>query len=68
MNEDTFNMQLRKFLKNVGITTQREIEKAVRKALADGRLAGDETLRAHAQVTIAGIELAIEIDGAIALE
>ncbi len=68
MNEDAFNMQLRKFLKTVGVTTQREIEKAVRAALDDGRLAGDETLRAHATVTIADIELAIDIDGAIALE
>lgn len=68
MNEETFNMQLRKFLKTVGVTTQREIEKAVREALDDGRLSGDETLRAQAVVTIAGIDLSVEIDGAIALE
>jgi hypothetical protein len=68
MNEETFNMQLRKFLKTVGVTTQREIEKAVRDALDDGRLSGDETLRAEAVVTVAGIDLSVEIDGAIALE
>lgn len=68
MNEDTFNMQLRKFLKTVGVTTQREIEKAVREAVDDGRLSGDETLRAEAVVTIAGIDLSVEIDGSIALE
>lgn len=68
MNEDTFNMQLRKFLKTVGVTTQREIEKAVREAVDDGRLSGDETLRAEAVVTVDGIDLSVEIDGSIALE
>ena len=68
MNEDTFNMQLRKFLKTVGVTTQREIEKAVREAVDDGRLSGNETLRAEAVITIDGIDLSVEIDGSIALE
>ena len=40
MDDDVFNMQIRKFLKNVGVTSQREIELAVRKALADGRIKG----------------------------
>ena len=44
MDEEVFNMQLRKFLKNVGITSQREIESAVRTALEDGTLKGDETV------------------------
>ena len=44
MNEDVFNMSLRKFLKKVGVTSQREIEKAVRGALDAGRLKGTETL------------------------
>lgn len=68
MNEDIFNIQIRKFLKTVGVTTQREIEKAVRAALADGRLAGDETLRAQARVTVGGIDLTVDIDGTIALK
>jgi hypothetical protein len=42
MNEDTFNIEVRKFLKQVGITAQREIEGAVRKAIEAGRLEGDE--------------------------
>jgi hypothetical protein len=44
MNEDVFNMSLRKFLKKVGVTSQREIEKVVRGALDAGRLNGTETL------------------------
>ena len=46
MNEDVFNTSLRKFLKRVGITSQREIEKAVRDALANGTLKGHEKLHA----------------------
>ena len=42
MNEDTFNLQIRKFLKKVGITSQREIESAVRKAIDSGALSGSE--------------------------
>ena len=40
MNEDTLNLSLRKFLKKVGITSQREIEKALSQADADGNLSG----------------------------
>ena len=42
MNEETLNATLRKFLKKVGITSQREIEMAVRDGVADGRLKGNE--------------------------
>ncbi len=49
MNEDTFNLQIRKFLKKVGITSQREIEAAVRKAIESGDLSGSGKL--HATVT-----------------
>src|SRR5262245_58373017 len=68
MNEDVFNASIRKFLKTLGVSAQREIEKAVRQALADGKLKGTETLPAHATVTIAGIDLAHEIKGEIELE
>jgi len=44
MNEDTFNMTVRKFLKEVGVTSQREIEKAVQKALDERQLTGTERL------------------------
>ncbi len=68
MNEDVFNMSLRKFLKKVGVTSQREIEKAVRDAVAAGRLSGDETLAAKMVLTVDGIDLEVAIDGAVELE
>ncbi len=67
MNEDVFNMELRKFLKKVGVTSQREIEAAVRDALAAGKLAGTETLKAKVHLTIEGLNLAHDIDGNISL-
>jgi len=68
MNEDVFNVSLRKFLKKVGITSQREIEQAVRAAVAGGRLKGNEALPAKMTLTVAGIGLAVEIEGAVELE
>jgi hypothetical protein len=67
MNEDVFNMSLRKFLKKVGVTSQREIEKAVRAALDEGRLKGDEKLDAEVTIKVGGVELAEKIDGRIEL-
>jgi Family of unknown function (DUF6494) len=68
MNEDAFNMSLRKFLKKVGVTSQREIEEAVRAALAGARLKGGETLPTKVTLTVGGIDLKVEIEGAIELE
>lgn len=68
MNEDVFNTTIRKFLKKVGVTSQREIEKAVREAVAQGRLKGNEALPAIMTLKIAQIGLSVEIDGAIELE
>jgi Family of unknown function (DUF6494) len=67
MNEDVFNASLRKFLKKVGITSQREIEKAVRDALAAGRLKGHEKLPAKMVLTIGGVSLSQEITDEIEL-
>jgi hypothetical protein len=67
MNEDTFNTSLRGFLKKVGITSQREIEKAVRDAVASGRLKGHEKLPAKMVLTLDGVALSYEITGEIAL-
>lgn len=67
MNEDVFNTSLRKFLKKVGITSQREIEKAVRDALANGRLKGHEKLQAKMTLTIAGIGLVHDVSDDIEL-
>jgi len=67
MNEDVFNMSLRKFLKKVGVTSQREIEKAVRGALDAGQIKGTETLDAEVTIRIGGIRLTETIDGKIEL-
>lgn len=67
MNEDIFNTSLRGFLKKVGITSQREIEKAVRDAIAGGRIKGNEKLSAKVVLTIGGVSLAHEIAGEIEL-
>jgi hypothetical protein len=68
MNEDILNVSVRKFLKKVGVTSQREIEQAVRSAVGDGRLKGNETLPAKVTLTIGGVGLAIDIEGAVELE
>jgi hypothetical protein len=67
MNEEIFNTSLRKFLKQVGITSQREVEKAVRDALAGGRLKGHEKLPAKMVLTLGGVSLSHEISGEIDL-
>ena len=68
MNEDVLNTSVRKFLKTVGVTSQREIEKAVREAVAAGRLKGNETLPAKHDAKVAGLNLSLTIDGAVELE
>ena len=52
MNEDVFNTSIRKFLKRLGVTAQREIEKAVRQGVAEGKLKGNERFPAEATVTL----------------
>lgn len=68
MDEDVFNTSIRKFLKSLGVTAQREIEKAVRQALAEHHLRGDEMLPAKATVSIAQLKFSFEIDGQIELQ
>lgn len=62
MNEEQFNLDLRKFLKRFGVSAQREIEEIVRKGLTDGTLAGTETIKARARLEIEGqaVDLLIE--------
>jgi hypothetical protein len=67
MDEDKFNTSLRGFLKKVGITSQREIEKAVRDAVADGRLKGNEKLPSKMVLTLGGVNLTHEITAEIEL-
>jgi Family of unknown function (DUF6494) len=67
VNEDVFNMEVRKFLKLVGVTSQREIENAVRAAVKSGKLKGNEKLKARVVLSIDAIGLKHAIDGEIAL-
>lgn len=68
MNEEKFNLSMRKFLKKVGVTSQREIEKAVARSLESGKIQGNETLKARVVLEINGLDLRTEIDGDISLE
>lgn len=67
MNEEVFNLDLRKFLKRFGVTAQREIERAVTEAIQDGRLTGSETLEVRATLTISDVITELRIDGQIGL-
>jgi hypothetical protein len=68
MNEEALNTSVRKFLKKVGVTAQREIEQAVRDAVREGRLKGGETLPAKASISVSGLGLKFEIEGPVELE
>lgn len=68
MDEEVFNMQLRKFLKNVGVTSQREIETAVRAAVESGKLSGDEAVDAKVTLSIESLGLSTDITGKIELK
>jgi Family of unknown function (DUF6494) len=68
MNEEVLNMSLRKFLKVVGVTSQQEIEKAIRAAVAEGRIKGNEALKAKMVLTIGEVGLNHEVDGVIELD
>ena len=68
MNEDTFNMEIRKFLKKVGVTSQREIEHTVLKAIEEGNLNGSETLEVKMTLEAPSIGLSHCIEGKISME
>ena len=69
MNQDTFNMSIRKFLKHVGVHSQREIEAAVERAMASGKLKGNESLPAKMTLTLGGgTELSVSFEDIIKLE
>lgn len=67
MNEDAFNISIRKFLKQFGVTAQREIEHAVQRGLADGALAGKETLPVRATLRLEGLIPEYHVEGEITL-
>ena len=68
MDEETLNLSIRKFLKMVGVRSQREIEQAVAAALASGAIAGTKTLAASMTLEVAGLQLKVTLDGDIALQ
>jgi uncharacterized protein DUF6494 len=67
MNEEAFNLEIRRFLKSFGIRAQREIEKAVEAAINSGVLKGQEVLPVRATLTMPGLLPAVHVDGEIAL-
>ena len=67
MDEEAFNMSVRKFLKQLGVTSQREIEVAVREQLQAGALRGDEVLDVEARVTVSGLPQETVVTGKITL-
>jgi hypothetical protein len=68
MNEEVFNISIRKFLKMVGVNSQRDIEQAAAKAIADGAIAGTESFPAKVTLEIAGLGLKVQFDGEVKLE
>jgi len=68
MNEETFNMSMRKFLKKVGVTSQHEIEKAVYEGMDAGQIRGTGTIQARVILEVSDLGLRHEIDGEITLE
>lgn len=68
MDEETFNLSIRKFLKTVGVSSQREIEQAVAKAIAARAISGTESFPAKMTLEVAGLKLNVEFDGVIRLQ
>ena len=67
MNDDTFNLSIRKFLKMVGVGSQREIEHAVAAALKEATLSGTESLPCRMTLEIDSVKLKVVYDGTIDL-
>jgi hypothetical protein len=67
VDEDAFNMSVRKYLKKLGVTTQREIELGVRELLDSGELQGDEALHVETTVTVQGLPQPVVVEGTISL-
>lgn len=68
MNEETFNLSIRKFLKMVGVNSQRAIEQAVDKAVGDGSIQGTETFPVTVTLEVPGLKLNVTFDGEIRLQ
>ena len=68
MNDEALNMSIRRFLKTVGVNSQLVIEKAVRKALEEGKLKGSETLPAHMTLSVGDLDVNVKFDGELRLD
>ncbi|MBV8209039.1 MAG: hypothetical protein JO133_03155 [Burkholderiaceae bacterium] len=68
MEQEAFNLSVRKFLKMVGVRSQQEIEQAIEKALASGKIQGSEKLPATMTLRIAAVQLEVTFDGSIDLQ
>jgi hypothetical protein len=68
MNDEALNMSIRKFLKTVGVNSQLVIEKAVRQALEEGKLKGNETLPAEMTLSVGRLSVNVRFDGELRLE
>jgi hypothetical protein len=67
MDEDAFNLSIRKFLKHFGVTAQREIESSVRRAIEEGKLLGNEEIPVRATLLVDGILRDFHIEGTVTL-
>lgn len=67
MNEETFNLSIRKFLKTVGVGSQREIERAVYEAKARGGISGNESFPVQVRLEIPELKVSVQFDGKIDL-
>ena len=68
MDEETFNLSIRKFLKMVGVSSQREIEQAVARATADRSISGSETFPAKMTLEVPGLKLKVSFDSEVSLQ
>ncbi len=68
MDQETFNLSIRKFLKMVGVGSQHEIEQAVQNALQKKQLSGNETLPAKMTLEIPSLGVKLPFDGEIRLK
>ncbi|MDE0788073.1 MAG: DUF6494 family protein [SAR324 cluster bacterium] len=68
MNEEILNMQIRKFLKKVGVQSQHEIEQAVRRSIENNSLAGLDKLEASVLLEVPEVGIKVSIESEIKLE
>jgi hypothetical protein len=68
MDQETFNLSIRKFLKMVGVNSQREMEQSVQKALMDGRLQGSESIPVKCTLEIPSLGVKVPFDGEMRLK